>query len=200
MIKVGVTGGIGSGKSMVCKLFSLLGVPIYAADEKARFLMEHDAALVSALKGLFGEEVYLQQKLNRVYLAQQVFHDASKLSQLNALVHPCVAKDFDLWVEHHAQAPLLIKEAAVMLENKPYDHLDKVIAVVAPEALRIQRVLKRDPQRTEKEVKAIIDKQFPENKNRALADFIIINDDKHLVIPQVMQLYQTLYHLANTPA
>ncbi len=198
MIKIGVTGGIGSGKSIVCKLFSLLGVPIYASDDRARDLMEHDETLIAALKTEFGEEVYTEHKLNRTYLAQQVFNDASKLSKLNALVHPCVAKDFDQWVLRNAHSPFVIKEAAVMLEANGNKQLDKVITVAAPEALRIQRVLKRDPHRTEKEVKAIMEKQFPENKNMALADFIITNDDKHLVIPQVMQLYQTLHQLANT--
>lgn len=192
MVKVGVTGGIGSGKSVVTKLFALLGVPVYDADSKARFLMENNEALRTSLMVLFGVNVYSNHHLNRKFLASQVFENAPKLAQLNGLVHPAVATDFEQWLTLHQQAPMVVKEAAIMFESDAYKTLDKIITVFAPEEIRLQRVLMRDPQRTEKEVRAIMSNQFPEEKKLKLADYVIFNDDKHLVIPQVLQLYQTL--------
>jgi len=192
VVKVGVTGGIGSGKSVVTKLFALLGVPVYDADSKARFLMENNEALRTSLMVLFGVNVYSNHHLNRKFLASQVFENAPKLAQLNGLVHPAVATDFEQWLTLHQQAPMVVKEAAIMFESDAYKTLDKIITVFAPEEIRLQRVLMRDPQRTEKEVRAIMSNQFPEEKKLKLADYVIFNDDKHLVIPQVLQLYQTL--------
>jgi len=192
VVKVGVTGGIGSGKSVVTKLFALLGVPVYDADSKARFLMENNEALRTSLMVLFGVNVYSNHHLNRKFLASQVFENAPKLAQLNDLVHPAVATDFEQWLTLHQQAPMVVKEAAIMFESDAYKTLDKIITVFAPEEIRLQRVLMRDPQRTEKEVRAIMSNQFPEEKKLKLADYVIFNDDKHLVIPQVLQLYQTL--------
>ena len=192
MVKVGVTGGIGSGKSVVTKLFALLGVPVYDADSKARFLMENNEVLRTSLMALFGVNVYSNHHLNRKFLASQVFENAPKLAQLNGLVHPAVATDFDQWLTLHQQSPMVVKEAAIMFESDAYKTLDKIITVFAPEEIRLQRVLKRDPQRTEMEVKAIMSNQFPEEKKLKLADYVIFNDDKHLVIPQVIQLYHTL--------
>lgn len=192
MVKLGVTGGIGSGKSVVTKLFALLGVPVYDADSKARFLMENNEALRTSLMALFGVNVYSNHHLNRKFLASQVFENAPKLAQLNGLVHPAVATDFEQWLTLHQQAPMVVKEAAIMFESDTYKSLDKIITVFAPEEIRLQRVLKRDPQRTESEVRAIMSNQFPEEKKLKLADYVIFNDDKHLVIPQVIQLYQTL--------
>lgn len=192
MVKLGVTGGIGSGKSVVTKLFALLGVPVYDADSKARLLMENNEALRTSLMALFGVNVYSNHHLNRKFLASQVFENAPKLAQLNGLVHPAVATDFEQWLTLHQQAPMVVKEAAIMFESDAYKSLDKIITVFAPEEIRLQRVLKRDPQRTESEVSAIMSNQFPEEKKLKLADYVIFNDDKHLVIPQVIQLYQTL--------
>jgi dephospho-CoA kinase len=189
MIKVGITGGIGSGKSMVCKMFAVLGAPIYDADARARFLMENDPNLIKSLKALFGEKTFIDNQLDRKFVAAQVFNNTDKLTQLNALVHPCVGEDFDHWTKLHADSKVVIKEAALMFESDSYKHLDKIITVFAPEDIRIKRVLKRDPFRTEADIKAIISNQFAEKSKLELADFVILNDDKQLVIPQVLSLY-----------
>lgn len=193
---IGITGGIGSGKSTVCKIFEILKIPIYEADSRARWIMNHNEGLKAEIKAAFGSESYDNQgQLNRVYLASQVFNDGAKVQQLNALVHPKVGQDFMEWVQQHPEAPYLLNEAALMFESGRYLSLDKVITVFAPEALRIERVRKRDPQRSEDEIKAIIKKQMPEEEKIARADFIIYNDEKQSLINQVLSLHDKLIEL-----
>jgi dephospho-CoA kinase len=189
--QIGVTGGIGSGKSLICRIFACFGVPIYDADSHAKELMTTDGILISQIKKEFGELSFLQDgSLNRNYLSKEVFSDADKLRKLNSLVHPRVAEDYSRWVEQHNGFQYVVKEAALMIEAKSYTSLDQLIVVSAPEETRIKRVLRRDKQRTEKQVREIINNQMPEKEKCAIADHVIINDDTTMVLPQVIALHQ----------
>ena len=195
---VGITGGIGSGKSTVCKLFSLLGVPVYTADDRAKWLMNHDSPLKEKILAAFGSESYLSNgELNRAYLAASVFSNPEKVSALNALVHPAVRKDFMDWVSQQT-APYLIKEAALLFETGAAKELDCVINVSSPLRVRMARVLLRDPQRTEEQVNQIIDQQLPDEEKNERADFSIKNTDNKLLLPQVITLHEQLLRKAES--
>jgi dephospho-CoA kinase len=173
--QIGITGGIGSGKSLVCKIFAQLGVPVYDADSHAKELMTTDGILISGIKKEFGDLSYHPDgTLNRGYLAEHVFHDVNKLERLNQLVHPRVGEDFGRWAEKRKKHPYVLKEAALLFEAGSYKDLDKIIVVFAPEPLRIARVLARDPQRTVEQVKAIVEKQLPEAEKLKRADHVIV--------------------------
>lgn len=190
-LQVGITGGIGSGKSLVCKIFQSLGVPVYDADSSAKNLMISDPILIDQIKGEFGKEAYhADGSLNRKQISTQAFGEPERLEKLNRLVHPRVAHDYASWISKHEANPYVIKEAALLFEAGSAKALDKVIVVSAPLLLRIKRVLQRDPQRTEEEVKKIISSQMPEEEKVKLADFVITNDESQLLIPQVLKLHQ----------
>ena len=192
-VLIGLTGGIGSGKTTVSKVFKSLGVPIYYADDRAKWLMANDEQLKGEIQEAFDAESYDDEgNLNRAYLAERVFPDQKQLSQLNALVHPAVGRDFAAWVKEHRAQPYLLKEAALIFEAGSYKSLDKVIVVTSPKEERIKRVLLRDMQRSREQVLAIIDKQLSENERKRRADYLIDNSGKVLVIPQVMGLDQKL--------
>lgn len=196
-LTIGITGGIGSGKSIICRIFETFQIPVYEADSRAKWLMAHDPELRKAIQEEFGQQTYDENKqLNRTYLASQVFHDSQRLQKLNSLVHPQVGKDFVAWVQSQNQAPYVLNEAALMFESGRYLSLDKVITVFAPIEVRTERVAKRDPHRDREEIKAIMQKQMPEEEKMAKAHYIIHNDDKQLVIPQVLAIHQELTALA----
>ncbi len=192
MLKVGITGGIGSGKSIACKIFSSFGVPVYDADSRAKFLIENDPEIVRQITSVFGEEAYQDGKYNRKFISSQVFKDKSLLSQLNQIVHPAVGKDFENWVEKSAPSPYVIKEAALMNAASEQNGLDKVIVVTAPDALRIQRIQQRDPQRSLGEIEAIIKNQKSEKEFNAIADYIVYNDEVMLMIPQILDIHRQI--------
>ncbi|WP_143307321.1 dephospho-CoA kinase [Chitinophaga vietnamensis] len=195
MLKVGITGGIGSGKSTVSKIFELLGVPVYYADERAKDILVRDAALAAQVKAHFGEEVYFPDgTLNRKHLANIVFNDKAQLDVLNSFVHPATIRDSDNWAQQQ-NTPYVLKEAALLFETESFHHLDKIIAVFAPQPLRVHRVMKRDNV-TRNEVLARMYKQIDETIKMRLADYVIRNDEQHMVIPQVLELHQTLLTLA----
>ena len=190
-LQIGITGGIGSGKSLVCNIFRRLGVPAYDADDRAKYLMTTDGILMSGIKKEFGELSFNRDgSLNRGYISNIVFHDPERLAVLNKLVHPRVAADYNQWVMEHPHAAYVVKEAALLVESHAYRTLDKLIVVYAPEELRIDRVLKRDRQRTRQQVKEIIARQMPEEEKLKKADNIIRNDETELVIPQVIALHR----------
>lgn len=195
-LEIGVTGGIGSGKSLVCKIFSLLGVPVYNADNRARWLTNNDQNIKQSLIAEFGSQAYNESGLNRDYMAGKVFNDPEQLSILNGIVHPAVGKDYDQWVNEHHEHAYVIKEAALIFEAGSYKRLDKVINVSAPEELRIARVLQRDPFRTEKEVKSIIEKQMAESERQQRADYNVYNDEKQMLIPQILNLHKEILSLS----
>jgi dephospho-CoA kinase len=196
-MQVGITGGIGSGKSMVCRIFHLLGVPVYDADSRAKSLMTTDGILISAVKKEFGVLSYNQDgTLNRNYLALEVFSDKDRLTKLNNLVHPRVGVDYERWLKQQTGSRYIIKEAALIFETGTYRVLDKVIVVHAPEQLRIKRVLQRDTQRSEQQIREIIRNQLPEEEKILQADYVIDNDENRLVIPQVIDLDNSLSRMA----
>lgn len=197
MQHLGITGGIGSGKTTVCKIFETLGIPVYYADDRAKYLMSHDPKLIAGIIELFGSEAFLEpQVLNRAHIAQVAFNDKAKLNQLNALVHPAVAQDGLNWQAAQQNVPYTLKEAALLFESGSYRTLDKIIVVAAPLELRIQRVMARDGAKRE-EVEARISKQMPEAEKVSLADFVVNNDGVHALIPQVMTIHTKIKLLEN---
>ncbi|WP_291911329.1 dephospho-CoA kinase [Chitinophaga sp. CB10] len=195
MLKVGITGGIGSGKSTVSKIFELLGVPVYYADDKAKDILVRDKELAEQVKQHFGPEVYeADGALNRKLLGNIVFNDKDKLALLNSLVHPATIRDSNNWAAEQ-KAPYVLKEAALLFETESFHHLDKIIGVSAPQPLRILRVMKRDNV-SRNDVLARMHKQIDETIKMRLSDYVIYNDEQHMVIPQVLELHQKLLQLA----
>lgn len=189
---VGITGGIGSGKSTVCRFFQLLGIPVYAADDRAKWLMGHDSELKSQISEAFGSESFLPDgTVNRAYLAEKVFSDPEKVKKINSLVHPAVGRDFKCWAEKQT-APYLIKEAALLFESGSAKELDVVINVSSPLKIRVARVLMRDPHRDEAQVNHIINQQMPDEEKNELADFVIKNSENKLIIPQILEIHKKL--------
>ncbi len=195
MIKVGLTGGIGTGKSTVAEIFKLLGVPVYNADYRARLLTNTHTEIISSVKALFGNDIYTENGLDRKKVASLVFKDKPLLAQLNNIIHPAVANDFEQWLEKNMNSPYIIKEAAILFESGGNKQVDKVICVAAPEELRIKRVMKRDGVSKE-EVQSRINNQMKEEDKQKMADFLIHCNDEDLVIPQVVALHQSLVSLA----
>ncbi len=193
-MEVGITGGIGAGKSMVCKVFATLGIPVYHADSRAKQLMEESASLKEQVKVVFGKNSYHQSgKLNREYLANLVFSDSEKVQKLNKLVHPEVAKDYAYWVEkHEKQFPYLIKEAALLIESGSYKQLDYLVVVLAPVELRIARVIARDRHRERRQVELIISRQLSDQQRKESSDMVLNNDEKQLLVPQILDLHKYL--------
>lgn len=189
-LQIGITGGIGSGKSLVCKIFLCLGVPVYDADSRAKALMTTDGILIEKIKKEFGNLAYhTDGTLNRKHIGEAAFGNPEKLKKLDAMVHPRVIADYAKWLGEQT-FPYVIKETAILFEAGSYKTVDKIIVVSAPEQLRVKRVVVRDPQRSEQMVKDIISNQMSEAEKIAKADFIIANDESQLVIPQVLELHQ----------
>lgn len=191
MITVGLTGGIGSGKSTVAGIFNSLGIPVYNSDIQARLLMEQDPTLVNKIKDLLGDEAYTPQgKLNRKWVASKVFADKMLLNQLNHLVHPAVLDDCNKWMVLQ-NAPYVIKESALLPETLSAQPVDFVIVVSAPIKLRIERVMERD-QLSSSEVKARMKNQNTSKTFNDCADFIVYNDGKRPCIPQVLRIHKRI--------
>ncbi|MBI5916571.1 MAG: dephospho-CoA kinase [Bacteroidetes bacterium] len=194
-LRVGITGGIGSGKTTVCRIFEQLEIPVYYADERARVLMTEDGALVEKIKRLFGQQAYFEDgTLDRKYIGNIVFQDKPKLERLNSIVHPAVFEDVERWHQKHLNAPYTLKEAALLFESGSYKNLEKIITVFAPTGIRIERVMLRDGV-TSREVESRILKQWPDEKKMELADFVIVNDGKRLLVPQVLEVHKSLLAL-----
>lgn len=187
MLQIGITGGIGSGKTVVCKIFEVLGYPVFYADDEAKRVMKDDADLVKNIKIAFGEGSYLDNgEVNRKFLADIVFHDQTKLAILNKLVHPATIRAYEEWVKKQ-QSLLVFKEAALLFESGTYKLSDINVLVTAPFDLRVKRVMKRDKV-SEDLVISRASKQMDDDEKEKLADFIIINDDQTALIPQVLKL------------
>ena len=190
MLKIGLTGGIGSGKSTVAKVFEVLGIPVYYADDAAKRLMNEDEALKQNIKKTFGQAVYKDGQLNKKYLADIAFNNPDKLQLLNALVHPATLQDSKKWMQQQTSA-YAIKEAALIFESGAQEQLDYVIGVYAPAPLRIQRTMQRNSIIRE-EVIARMDMQLDETIKMRLCNFVINNDEQELLIPQVIALHNKL--------
>ncbi|RED45880.1 dephospho-CoA kinase [Seonamhaeicola aphaedonensis] len=190
MTIVGLTGGIGSGKTTVAKEFKKLGVPVYIADEEAKKLMNRSKIIKRKLINLFGEKVYIEDKLNRPFIADIIFNDTSYLKKMNAIVHPKVAKHFEKWILKQ-KAPYVIKEVAILFENDGHKQCDYVITVTAPIKIRIQRLLKRD-NTTRDKITAIIKNQWPDEEKVKLSDFVIQNIELQKTINQVNEVHKNI--------
>lgn len=197
MLRIGLTGGIGSGKSTVARIFDVLGIPVYSADDASKRLMAEDPELKKSIINSFGKESYVEGELNRKYLSDQVFNDNKKIELLNSLVHPATIKDAELWMKKQ-NAPYIIKEAALIFESGSNKFLDFVIGVQSPLLLRMQRAIQRDNVTVEK-VEARMKLQMDEDEKMSLCDFIIINDEKQMLIPQVLLLHEKLLAISLHP-
>jgi len=194
MLKIGLTGGIGSGKTTVAKVFELLDIPVYYADIEAKRIMNEDPELKEQIIRHFGPKAYPSNELDRSYIASIVFNDKKKLDLLNSLVHPATIKDGNKWLNRQ-KSPYSIKEAALIFESGMQEHLDYVIGVSAPVGLRIKRSMQRDAV-SEEAIKARMNKQMEEETKLSLCDFIIHNDEEKAVIPQVLALHDKLLALS----
>jgi len=196
MIKVGITGGIGAGKSFVSKIFASMGIPIYNADFRAKWILQNNPILIEEIKQVFGANIYTaENKLNRLALAKIVFNDKKLLAKLNSMVHPAVAKDSDDWFVNLSRSKAYaLKEAALLYETGTHEKLDKVIVVSAPREVRINRVVHRDSA-SRADVLARMDKQLPESDKVKLADYVIVNDGKQTIIPQIWKVHQQVIKL-----
>ena len=189
-IIIGLTGGIGSGKSTVAKIFAQFGIPVLDADATAKAIMNEDSSVKTKLIELFGTEAYKESQLNRPYIAQLVFDDAFKLQQLNAIIHPITIQYAKAWALKQS-APYVIKEAALFFESGSAEGVDKIIGVTAPKHIRIQRVMQRD-QISREEVIKRMEHQLEDSLKMKLSDWVIQNDDMHLLIPQVLAIHNEI--------
>ena len=198
MLKIGITGGIGSGKSTISKVFEILGIPVFYADDQAKKVMTDDPILVNNIKTTFGDEAYFTDgSLNRKYIAKLVFNDNIALARLNAIAHPATFRAFDNWLALVADAPYILKEAALLFESNSYKLCDKSIMVYAPLELRINRVMKRD-NLSRLEIENRNAKQYDDAKKLKMADYDIRNDNTVLVVPQVLDLHREFLKLSSS--
>jgi dephospho-CoA kinase len=192
MLKVGITGGIGSGKSTVCKIFELLDIPVYYADDEAKKILNNDVLVKEQIIQAFGNDILDKQGLiERPKLAAIVFNNKEKLQQLNSIVHPAVAKHFENWLQEHKTYPYILKEAAILFESGSYKQVNKIISVVAPTEIRINRTIKRDNISKELALQRMQNQISDEEKIKR-SDFIIHNDEMQLIIPQVIDIHKKL--------
>ena len=188
MTKIGITGGIGTGKTIVCQIFETFGIPVYYSDQRAKYLMENDKNLIRQITENFGQVYTKDGKLNRKKLAQIIFNDKNKLQTINQIVHPAVKADFLLWSKKQ-QTPYVIKESALLFESKQYTDLDYIVTVWAPLELRIIRTMQRDNISRQKVIERInnqLDDQFKIYRS----DFLIINDEQTALLPQILNLHK----------
>ena len=190
MKKLGLTGGIGVGKTYVSKVFQQMGIPVFNADLEAKNCMAEDKGLMQKVKTSFGEAVYDNEVLQKEKLAKIVFNNRQRLAELNALVHPLVKQKFEDWCVKQT-AELVIKEAAILFESDAHLGLDAVICISATEKVRIERVQERDGSSVA-EIKSRIDKQMPQSKKEELADFVIVNDGEKLLLPQLIKVLKEM--------
>ena len=195
MLKVGLTGGIGSGKSTVAKIFEVLGVPVYYADDAAKHIMNTDAELREKIISTFGARSYVNNELNRPYIASIDFENTEKLALLNSLTHPATIRDAERWMRQQT-SPYVIKEAALIFESGSAENLDYVIGVFSPLPLRIKRIMERDNV-TRDEVMKRMSRQIDEDIKMRLCDKVIVNDEQQLVITQVLALHQQLLSMGS---
>lgn len=192
---VGLTGGIGSGKTTVANFFKEFGIPVYIADTEAKALMNRSKVIKRKLIALFGENAYQDGKLNREYLSQKIFNDKDLLQKMNAIVHPKVASHFKRWVKKQ-DAPYVISEAAILFENGSYKNYNYIITVTAPEHVRLKRVMSRDNS-SEKKVKSVMGNQWKDAEKIKLSDFVIQNINLEEAKAQVQQIHKKLLQLVH---
>ncbi|AVM51952.1 dephospho-CoA kinase [Bacteroides zoogleoformans] len=191
-IKIGITGGIGSGKSMVSHLLQVMGVPVYISDVEAKRLMCSDSFIRKKLQALLGKEIYCGSTLNKQLLASYLFADPEHARIINDIVHPCVRENFIQWVHHHSNAKIVGIESAILIEAGFTNEVDLIVMIYAPEELRISRAIRRDVSSREL-IEKRIQSQMDDEKKREYADFVITNDDNTPLISQILNLIKSLY-------
>ena len=191
MYQLGITGGIGSGKTLVCRVFESLGIPVYYADVEAKRLMNSHSVLKESIHGLLGREAYRNGDLDRRYVGSRVFGDRDLLEKLNRLVHPVVREDYRSWVSGKSGVPYVVEEAAILIESGASRFLDMTVLVYAPLELRIRRVMQRDGME-KAEVERRMMHQMDEEEKLVLADEVIVNDDREMLLPQIISLHHKL--------
>ena len=193
---VGVTGGIGAGKSLVCKILNNLGIPIYSSDDRAKVLMVDNKKLKKTIINNFGVESYSGNQLNNQYLSQSVFNSAIRLLEINNLVHPFVKEDFFHWIKKNDNKDYLVKESALLIDTGGYKELDFNVYVLADKAVRIKRIIKRDPDRNKSDIIKIMDNQIEDSKAAKYCDKVINNDGELLLLPQVLELHDQILKIS----
>ena len=194
-LKVGITGGIGAGKSTVSRVFNALGIPVYDADTRARILTDSLHGIKEKIVREFGVDAYKEGLLDRPFIAGKVFNNPDRLALLNNIIHPEVDRDFNTWCREQRNHSYVLKEAALLVESGSYRGLDKLIMVTAPVDLRVERVLKRDPFRTEQQIRDIINRQIQDSEKIKLSDYVIRNDSNVPVIPAVLSIHEEILKL-----
>lgn len=195
MIKAGITGGIGSGKTTCCKLFEEKGVPVYYADIRAKTIYVENPEVKKRVIELLGEEAYKNGKPDRPFIANRVFNDKNLLSKLNAVIHPAVGADYQNWLYQHRDVPYTLKEAAVMIEAGSHQYLDVLIVVTAPKEIRVQRIAGRDGT-DQKQIEARMNNQMSDEERLTYADYVIENTTLERLQTQVDEIHKTLTHRA----
>lgn len=188
---IGLTGGIGSGKSTVAAIFKSLGIPVYEADAASKQIIDTDRSLQQSLRQLLGKEVVKDGKIDRPYMASLIFNDQDLLRQTNALIHPAVGRDFKTWYSKQQAAPYVVREAAILFESGTYRDCDKIVVVTAPEDMRIERVVKRN-HTSEAEVRQRMANQWPEEEKVKRADYVVNNDHTDSVVKQVLRIHEDI--------
>jgi dephospho-CoA kinase len=196
MLKVAITGGIGSGKSLVCQVFKTLGIPIFNADDTSNQLVENNLELKASIIELFGKEAYINGNYNRKFIGNIVFSNPEKLQLLNDLIHPLAIQEAKQWFEEQ-HAPYAIKEAAILFESNAQQDIDIVIGITAPEAVRIERVMQRTGYNKEEVIKRIA-LQMPEEEKMAKCHYVIQNDNNTAILPQLLRIHEALMIKSNT--
>jgi dephospho-CoA kinase len=194
MLKIGLTGGIGSGKSVVARIFKILEVPVYHADSEAKRIMNTHSDVRNEIRKLLGDQAYREGKLDKAYVAAKVFTDIELLNELNEIVHPSVRKDFLTWSEKFRHFPYIIEEAAILFETGFYKDFDYMLVVYASEELRIRRVMARD-RAGRAEILKRMSNQMSQERKMELADFTVFNNENDLIIPQVLSLHHKFLSL-----
>lgn len=189
-LRVGLTGGIGSGKSTVAKYWAMLGIPVFTADAEAKKLLASDPEVIRRVESLFGKSAYGKSGPNRAYIAKQVFGDREKREALNAIIHPAVNRAFEAWLCRRAALPYVVKEAAIVIEIGAAENYDAVVLVTAPELLREKRATGRGDDR--EDVRKRMKAQLTDEEKAEHADFIVVNDNAHAIIPQVAMIHEAI--------
>lgn len=189
---IGITGGIGAGKSTVSTICKHLGFKVYNSDQRAKEIVSEDSIIKKKLISFFGNNVYKNGVFDRKFLSDKIFNDKSSLQQINSIIHPAVKKDFNSWVINNSNEKILFKESALLLESGAYKELDKIILIVSDKNLRVSRVLNRDQKRSKKEIESIIDKQIQEAEAIKYADIVIDNNHKKMLLPSVIRELEKL--------
>lgn len=197
MLTIGITGGMGSGKSTVCKIFSTFGIPVYDADSRAKALYTENQEVKTQVINLLGEAVYTGNNLNKTKVAEMVFGNTTLLRSLNGIIHPAVAEDFSAWKEEQQKnsSSYIIKEAAIMIEAGSYKECDRLILVTSPQELRIKRIMKRDGS-SRQQIEERLNKQWSDEMKKQFADYIIENNEHASLIHQVMNIHEELLKLS----